>query len=82
MNQGKVIGIQLPNGGIYNSKGIDTEAVNVFLKNNGTKSINNFKNVDPNAEIFFDERVLYTPCDYLIPAASELTINSVILFLI
>jgi glutamate dehydrogenase (NAD(P)+) len=66
----KVIGIAEVNGGLYNRKGIDLEALWEFRQRNGT--IHGF----PEAEKVDDAELLTTECEILIPAAIENQITS------
>jgi glutamate dehydrogenase (NAD(P)+) len=61
----KVVGISDIDGGIYNAKGIDIEAVRRWAKENGTPS--GF----PDSEAVTNSELLTLPCDVLIPAAME-----------
>jgi len=66
----KVIGIAEVNGGLYNRKGIDLEALWEFRQRNGT--IHGF----PEADKVDDAELLTTECEILIPAAVENQITS------
>jgi glutamate dehydrogenase (NAD(P)+) len=66
----KVIGIVEVGGGLYNSKGIDVEALWEFRQRNGT--IHGF----PGAEKHDPAELLLTDCEILIPAATENQITS------
>jgi len=66
----KVVGIAEVNGGLYNRKGIDVEALWEFRQQNGT--IHGF----PEAEKVDDAELLTTECEILIPAAVENQITS------
>ena len=66
----KVIGIAEVDGGLYNRKGIDVEALWEFRQQNGT--IHGF----PEAEKVDDAELLTTECEILIPAAVENQITS------
>ncbi len=71
------MGIQTSGGGIFNSKGIESEQVKVFSQTSQARNLDNFKNIDSECQIYHDERVLSKQCDYFIPAGHELSINSV-----
>lgn len=70
------MGIQTSGGGIFNSKGIESEQVKVFSQTSQARNLDNFKNIDSECQIYHDERVLSKQCDYFIPAGHELSINS------
>lgn len=61
----KVVGVSDVDGGIYNAKGLDVEAVRRWSKENGTPA--SF----PDAETVTNSELLTLPCDVLIPAAME-----------
>lgn len=64
------------NGGLFNPSGLDVEQVQVFNISNKAKGLSNYSSVDHNAQVFFDDRVMFKQCDYLIPAGTELSINT------
>ena len=66
----KIIGIAEFDGGIYNSKGIDIDALLEYRDRN--KTIVGF----PGAEPEDPRQLLITPCEILIPAATENVITS------
>jgi len=66
----KIIGIAEVDGGLYNSNGIDLEALWEFRQRNGT--IHGF----PEAEKVDPAELLVTECEILIPAATENQITS------
>ncbi|HUO59961.1 MAG TPA: Glu/Leu/Phe/Val dehydrogenase [Candidatus Acidoferrales bacterium] len=66
----KVIGLAEWDGGLYNSHGIDIEALLKFKEQNGT--IHGF----PGAEKADSAELLITDCDVLVPAATENVITS------
>jgi glutamate dehydrogenase (NAD(P)+) len=66
----KVIGISEVGGGLYNSRGLDVDALVEFRQHNGT--IHGF----PGADKTNDTELLTTDCDILIPAATENQITS------
>jgi glutamate dehydrogenase (NAD(P)+) len=67
----QVIGIAEWDGGLYNSKGIDIDALTEYRQRNGT--IHGF----PGAERVVDAKeLLVTECDVLVPAATENQITS------
>ena len=66
----KIIGILEMGGGLYNTKGIDLEALWEFRQRNGT--IHGF----PGAEKYDSNDLLLEDCDILIPAATENVITS------
>ena len=66
----KVIGIGEWDGGLYNSKGIDIQALTDYRAKEG--HIHGFKG----AERAMTEELLITDCDILVPAATENVITS------
>ncbi len=65
----RVTGISDVDGALFNENGIDiVSAMQFALKNNGLKGF-------PHAESISNEQLLTLPCDALIPAAMEGTIN-------
>jgi glutamate dehydrogenase (NAD(P)+) len=66
----KIIGIAEFDGGIYNSKGIDIDALLEYRDRN--KTIVGFPGADPEDP----RQLLITPCEILIPAATENVITS------
>jgi glutamate dehydrogenase (NAD(P)+) len=66
----KIIGIAEYDGGLYNSTGIDIEALWEFRQRNGT--VHGF----PGAEKYDSAELLVTECEILIPAATENQITS------
>jgi glutamate dehydrogenase (NAD(P)+) len=66
----KVVGIGEWDGGLYNSKGIDINALVEYRQKEGT--IHGFKG----AERAITEELLITDCDLLVPAATENVITS------
>jgi glutamate dehydrogenase (NAD(P)+) len=66
----RIIGIAEYNGGLYNAKGINIDALLEFRDRN--KGIVGF----PGAEPFDSNQLLVTDCDILIPAATENVITS------
>ncbi len=66
----KIIGIGEWDGGLYNSKGIDIQALENYRQKEG--QIHGFKG----AERALTEELLITDCDILIPAATENVITS------
>ena len=66
----KIIGIAEVGGGLFNSRGIDIEALWEFRQRNGT--IHGF----PEAEKYDPAVLLVTDCEILIPAATENQITS------
>jgi len=67
--QAHIVGISDVNGGLYNAHGIDIGSAIQFVQENG--SLKGF----PHAESISNEQLLMLPCDALIPAAMEGTIN-------
>jgi len=65
----KVIGVVEYNGSIYNPEGIDPEKLLEYKNSKGT--IYGF----PGCESFQDDSAFYKPCDILIPAAVERSVN-------
>jgi len=65
----KLIGVVEYDGSIYNKNGIDPLELDAYRKKN--KTIVGF----PGAENFKDDSAFYKPCDILIPAAIEKSIN-------
>jgi glutamate dehydrogenase (NAD(P)+) len=68
----KVIGIAEYNGGLFNSKGIDIDALLQHRDRNTNKGIVGF----PGAEAADPKGLLTTECEILIPAATENVITS------
>ncbi len=68
----KIIGIGEYNGGIYNAKGIDIDALLEYRDRNANRGIVGF----PGAEAEDSRELLVTDCDILIPAATENVITS------
>ncbi|HYX52621.1 MAG TPA: Glu/Leu/Phe/Val dehydrogenase [Candidatus Limnocylindrales bacterium] len=68
----KIIGIAEYNGGLYNPKGIDIDALLEFKDRNTSKGIVGFSG----AEAHDPKELLITTCDILIPAATENVITS------
>jgi glutamate dehydrogenase (NAD(P)+) len=68
----KIIGIAEYNGGLFNSKGIDIDALLQFKDRNTNKGIVGF----PGAEAADPKELLITECEILIPAAMENVITS------
>jgi len=66
----KVVGIGEWDGGLYNSKGIDIQALWDHRQKEGT--IHGFKGAEPMAT----EQLLVTDCEILVPAATENVITS------
>ncbi len=66
----KIIGIAEYDGGLYNANGIDVHALNRHHKDHGT--VVGFRG----AEAADSAELLTTPCDILIPAATENVIHS------
>jgi glutamate dehydrogenase (NAD(P)+) len=65
-----IIAVSEKAGGIFNEKGIDTEAAGRFYRDNGTL-------VDfPGADAINNDELLTLDCDVLIPAAMENTIDA------
>lgn len=52
------MGIQTSGGGIFNSKGIESEQLKVFSQTSQARNLDNFKNIDSECQIYHDERVL------------------------
>ena len=67
-----LIGVAEADGSIYNEKGINPDELQYFKENNPTRGIFNFPG---SKERFKDAAVMYKPCDILVPAALEKTIN-------
>jgi len=65
----RVIGISDVDGALFNNNGIDITAAIQFVESNG--GLKGF----PHAESISNEQLLKLPCDALIPAAMEGTIN-------
>jgi len=68
----KVIGIAEYNGGLFNPKGIDIDALLQYRDRNTNKGIVGF----PGAEPADPKELLITDCEILIPAATENVITS------
>jgi glutamate dehydrogenase (NAD(P)+) len=68
----KIIGIAEYNGGLFNSKGIDIDALLQYRDRNTNKGVVGF----PGAEAADPKELLITDCDILIPAATENVITS------
>jgi len=68
----KIIGIAEYNGGLFNSKGIDIDALLQYRDRNTNKGIVGF----PGAEAADPKELLITDCEILIPAATENVITS------
>jgi glutamate dehydrogenase (NAD(P)+) len=68
----KIIGIAEYNGGLFNSKGIDVDALLQYKDRNTNKGIVGF----PGAEAADPKELLITECEILIPAATENVITS------
>ena len=68
----KIIGIAEYNGGLYNAKGIDIDALLEYRDRNSSRGIVGF----PGAEDEDSSQLLVTACDILIPAATENVITS------
>ena len=68
----KIIGIAEYNGGLFNSHGIDIDALLQFKDRNTNKGIVGF----PGAEAADPKELLITECEILIPAATENVITS------
>ncbi len=66
----KIIGIAEWDGGLYNSRGIDIDALVEFKEKNGT--IHGF----PGAEKAASAELMISDCDVLVPAATENVITS------
>jgi len=66
----KIIAVSDVNGGIYNSAGLDLQALEKHVAQCG--SITGF----PNAEPITNEQLLLLPCDILVPAAMERQITA------
>jgi glutamate dehydrogenase (NAD(P)+) len=65
----KIIAISAKEGGIYNGNGIDIEEAGTYYRENGV--LTDF----PDGEELTNEELLTCPCDVLIPAAMEGTID-------
>jgi glutamate dehydrogenase (NAD(P)+) len=61
----KVIAVSDVQGGIYNAKGLDLAALELYVAKN--RAVNGF----PGAEAITNEQLLLIPCDILVPAAME-----------
>ena len=68
----KIIGIAEYNGGLFNSNGIDIDALLQYRDRNTNKGIVGF----PGAEAADPKELLITDCEILIPAATENVITS------
>ncbi len=68
----KIIGIAEYNGGLYNAKGIDIDALLEFRDRNNKNGIVGFTG----AEAADPKELMITECDILIPAATENVITS------
>jgi glutamate dehydrogenase (NAD(P)+) len=68
----KVVGIAEYNGGLFNSHGIDIDALLQYRDRDGNRGINGF----PGAEPADPQELLVSECDILIPAAIENVITS------
>ena len=68
----KIIGIAEYNGGLYNSNGIDIDALLEYRDRNATRGIVGFEGAEPADP----KELLVTDCDILIPAATENVITS------
>jgi len=68
----KIIGIAEYNGGLFNSNGIDIDALLNYRDRNANKGIVGF----PGAEAADPKELLITGCEILIPAATENVITS------
>jgi glutamate dehydrogenase (NAD(P)+) len=68
----KVVGIAEYNGGLYNAKGIDIDALLEYRDRNTNRGIVGF----PGAEAADPNELLVTACEILIPAATENVITS------
>ncbi len=68
----KVVGICEKNSAIYNDKGLDPEDVKIYFTTNGT--LNGYNRAEESTVVDPDSYI-ERPCDILIPAAIERTIN-------
>jgi glutamate dehydrogenase (NAD(P)+) len=68
----KIIGIAEYNGGLFNSNGIDIDALLQYRDRNTNKGVVGF----PGAEAADPKELLITDCEILIPAATENVITS------
>ncbi|HEY6272200.1 MAG TPA: Glu/Leu/Phe/Val dehydrogenase [Terriglobales bacterium] len=68
----KIVGIAEYNGGLFNSHGIDIDALLQYRDRDGSRAINGF----PGAEPADPRELLVSDCDILIPAAIENVITS------
>jgi glutamate dehydrogenase (NAD(P)+) len=68
----KIIGIAEYNGGLYNARGIDIDALLEYRDRSSSRGIVGF----PEAEAADPKELLVTECDILIPAATENVITS------
>ncbi|HWY31026.1 MAG TPA: Glu/Leu/Phe/Val dehydrogenase [Candidatus Acidoferrum sp.] len=66
----KVIAVSDVQGGIYNAKGLDLAALELYVAKNRT--VNGF----PGAEAITNEQLLLLPCDIMVPAAMERQITA------
>jgi glutamate dehydrogenase (NAD(P)+) len=66
----KVIAVSDVQGGIYNAKGLDLAALELYVEKNRT--VGGF----PGAEAISNEQLLLLPCDILVPAAMERQITA------
>ncbi|HXA44128.1 MAG TPA: Glu/Leu/Phe/Val dehydrogenase [Candidatus Angelobacter sp.] len=66
----KVIAVSDVQGGIYNAKGLNLEALELYVAKNRT--VSGF----PGAEAITNEQLLLIPCDILVPAAMERQITA------
>ncbi len=66
-----MIGVVERDCSIYNENGINPDELFNYRFQNSQQSIKNF----PNAETFLNDNAFYKPCDILIPAAIEKSVN-------
>ena len=71
-----MIGVVERDCSIYNENGINPDELFNYRFQNSQQSIKNF----PSAETFLNDSAFYKPCDILIPAAIEKSVNKYILY--
>jgi len=64
-----IVAVSAREGGIYDEAGIDIDSAGAYYRENGV--LNDY----PDAEAITNEELLACPCDVLIPAATESTID-------
>lgn len=67
----RLIGVVERDCSVYNEAGINPDDLFKYKFNNPKQSITNY----PEAQTFLNDSVFYKPCDILIPAAIEKSVN-------